>query len=108
MSVTQDVPISLVSATQFALLIEPMLPDPKVNIMLPVLKTLRPIIDRMKNISEFLHLNANMRGELSLKVDTNMVSIETHYKNLDHPQVRTRLGQCANVRSLLTAHIALL
>ncbi len=89
MSVTQDVPISLVSAAQFALLTEPMLPDPKVNIMLPVLKTLRPIVDRMKNISEFLQLNANMRGELSLKVEADMVSIETHYKGLDHPAVRT-------------------
>jgi HUS1 checkpoint protein len=87
MSIVQDVPITLVSASQFAQLNEPQLPDPKVHIMLPVLKTLRPIIDRMKNISEFLLIHANMRGELSLKVDTEVVSVETIYKNLERPQV---------------------
>jgi HUS1 checkpoint protein len=87
MSIVQDVPITMVSASQFAQLNEPSLPEPKVTIMLPVLKTLRPIVDRMKNISEFLLINANMRGELSLKVDTDMVSIETIYKNLEIPQV---------------------
>lgn len=58
--------------------------------MMPPLKLLRNVIDRMKNIHDFFIITANMAGELTLKVETDMVSIATFYTNLEHPQI----GSC--------------
>jgi HUS1 checkpoint protein len=48
--------------------VEPTLPDPEVYIMMPPLKNLKNVIERMKNIDSNLILQANMAGELTLKV----------------------------------------
>ncbi len=90
MTITQDVPITLLSAQQFASLTEPHLPDPKVHVLLPPLRVLRPVVDRMKNISEFLTISANMAGSLALKVDTDLASVATFYSNLEHPTIEGR------------------
>eukprot|EP01098_Paradermamoeba_levis_P003425 TRINITY_DN1563_c0_g1_i1.p1 TRINITY_DN1563_c0_g1~~TRINITY_DN1563_c0_g1_i1.p1 ORF type:complete len:155 (-),score=23.71 TRINITY_DN1563_c0_g1_i1:53-517(-) len=87
MTILQEIPINLLSSAQLAQYTEPPLPDPDVYIMMPSLKALRPVIERMKNISEFLHLTANMNGELEVSVETDMVSIATLYGNLEHPQI---------------------
>jgi len=91
MAVQQDIPIKLLSASQLAQFNEPHLPDPEVYIMVPPLKLLRNVVDRMKNIHDYLGISANMGGELTLKVETDMVSIATFYTNLHHPQIGTRL-----------------
>jgi HUS1 checkpoint protein len=57
--------------------------------MMPPLKLLRNVIDRMKNIHDYFIITANMAGELTLKVETDMVSVATFYTNLDHPQIGT-------------------
>lgn len=56
---------------------------------MPPLKLLRNVIDRMKNIHDYFIITANMAGELTLKVETDMVSVATFYTNLDHPQIGT-------------------
>ena len=91
MAVQQDIPIKLLSASQLAQFNEPHLPEPEVYIMVPPLKLLRNVVDRMKNIHDYLGISANMGGELTLKVETDMVSIATFYTNLHHPQIGTRL-----------------
>ncbi len=55
--------------------------------MMPPLKLLRHVIDKMKNVSDYLSIFANMAGELMFKVETDMVTIATMYKNLEHPQI---------------------
>jgi HUS1 checkpoint protein len=90
MTIIQDVPIVLLSAQQLAQYIEPHLPDPEVHIMMPPLKVLRHVIDKMKNVSDHLLIEANMAGELTFRVETEMVSIATFYRNLEHPQIEGR------------------
>jgi len=90
MTVQQDIPIKLLSASQLAQFSEPRLPDPEVYIMMPALRLMRNVIDRMKNIHDYLVLMANMGGELTLKVETDMVSIATFYTGLSHPQIEGR------------------
>ncbi len=87
MTIIQDVPIVLLSAQKLSQYTEPHLPDPEVHIMMPPLKHLRFVIDKMKNVSEFLIIEATMGGALTFRVETEMVSISTFYKNLDHPQI---------------------
>ncbi|PRP88712.1 checkpoint clamp complex protein [Planoprotostelium fungivorum] len=87
MSIVQDVPISMLTQVQFSSYIEPHLPDPDVQIMMPPLKILRNVIDKMKNVGEYLSIWANMAGEIRFKVESDMVTIQTSYRNLDHPQI---------------------
>jgi HUS1 checkpoint protein len=90
MSILQDVPVNVLSPAQIASFVEPLLPDPEVYIMMPPLKLLRNVVDRMKNIDDYLTVQANMAGEFTLKVETDMVSIATFYRNLDHPHIEGR------------------
>jgi len=89
-SLTQDIPIGLLSAHQLSQYTEPLFPDPEVHIMMPPLKLMRHVVDKMKNIGQYLTIYANMAGELKLKVETDMVTIQTSYSNLEHPQIEGR------------------
>jgi len=55
--------------------------------MMPPLKLVRNVVDRLKNISDYLVISANMAGLLKLSVELEMVTIATFYKNLEHPQI---------------------
>jgi len=90
MTIIQDVPIVLLSSQQLAQYTEPHLPDPEVHIMMPPLKLLRHVIDKMKNVSDYVSIEANMAGKLVFKVETEMVTIHTNYVNLEHPQIEGR------------------
>ncbi|XP_056262485.1 checkpoint protein HUS1, partial [Pseudoliparis swirei] len=41
--------------------------------------------DRMKNLSNFLVIEANLIGEMNLKIETDLVSVTTHFKDLGNP-----------------------
>ncbi|KTG06799.1 hypothetical protein cypCar_00042852, partial [Cyprinus carpio] len=56
-----------------------------VSIYLPPLKTMKSVVDRMKNLSNYLVLEANLNGEMNLKIDTDLVSVTTHFKELGNP-----------------------
>jgi len=84
---TQDVPIQPLSAEQMNTFLEPELPTPDIIIMMPALKAMKNVIKRMKNLNKTLIIRANMNGELTLKVQTELVSIATFYRNLEHPQI---------------------
>lgn len=108
MTVTQDIPVQIISPSQLAAFTEPTLPDPEVYIMMPGLKSLKSVIERMKNIDDYLVIHANMAGELTFKVfskfykthleqvQTEVVSIATFYKKLDHPHIEGRDPPKAN------------
>mmetsp|Transcript_24142 Transcript_24142/g.33855 ORF Transcript_24142/g.33855 Transcript_24142/m.33855 type:complete len:277 (-) Transcript_24142:31-861(-) len=87
MTIVQDVPVVLLSQQQLAQYAEPQLPDPEVHILMPSLKLLRHVIEKMKNVCDHLTIFANMAGELKFKVETDMVTIQTSYSNLEHPQI---------------------
>ncbi len=87
MTVNHDIPINLLGPLQVAAFVEPTLPDPEVYIMMPPLKLLRSVVDHMKNLDDYLTMQANMAGELTLKVETDMVSVATFYRNLEHPHI---------------------
>ena len=66
--ITQDIPIQIISPSQLAAFTEPTLPDPEAYIYMPALKQLKLVIERMKNIDDYLIIQANMAGELTFKV----------------------------------------
>lgn len=83
--VTHDVPVDVIPRKLWHELKEPHLPDFDVSVYLPPLKTLKNVVDRMKNLSNFLVLEANLKGEMNLKIETDLVSVTTHFKDLGNP-----------------------
>ncbi|KAL3040318.1 hypothetical protein OYC64_011365 [Pagothenia borchgrevinki] len=83
--VTHDVPVEVIPRRLWHEFKEPSMPDFDVSIYLPPLKTMKNVIDRMKNLSNFLVVEANLNGEMNLKIDTDLVSVSTHFKDLGNP-----------------------
>jgi HUS1 checkpoint protein len=86
-TITQEIPVQILTPVQLQGYTEPVLPDPEVYIMMPPLKSLKNVIERMKNIDNYLILQANMAGELTLKVQTDNISVATFYRKLEHPHI---------------------
>lgn len=87
MNVVHDVPIRLQTPTQIAMLTEPVLPDPTVHILLPSLKQVKPIVERLKKLDDALIIECNMDGCLKMGVQTDSAKITTVVNGLEHPKV---------------------
>ncbi|RKO89434.1 checkpoint protein Hus1/Mec3, partial [Blyttiomyces helicus] len=55
------------------------------HILLPPLHDIRTIAERMKSIDTHITLSANMQGDLTLRVRTDAVRVETFFKDLINP-----------------------
>ncbi|XP_035584524.1 checkpoint protein HUS1-like [Zalophus californianus] len=80
--VTYDIPVKVIPRKLWKDLQEPTVPVSDVSIYLPVLKTMKSIVEKMKNISNHLIIEANLSGELNLKIETELA---THFKDLGNP-----------------------
>ncbi|MBN3305010.1 checkpoint protein HUS1 [Amia ocellicauda] len=83
--VTHDIPVQVIPRRLWQDFKEPSVPDFDVSIYLPSLKIMKNVVDRMKNLSNFLVLEANQNGEMNLKIETDLVSVTTHFKGLGNP-----------------------
>lgn len=82
--ILQDIPVVVLSAVRLAEFNEPQ-HDQARGLTLPPLTKLHTLVDRMKGLSQTLHLNAHLQTEkatLSLRVLTDMVSVSTTYSDL--------------------------
>ncbi|XP_039609211.1 checkpoint protein HUS1 isoform X1 [Polypterus senegalus] len=86
--VTHDIPVELISRRLWNDFREPSVPDFDVSIYLPPLKTVKNVLDRMRNLCHVLVLEANMNGDMNLKIDTDLVSVSTHFRDLGNPPFR--------------------
>eukprot|EP01126_Amoeba_proteus_P041044 TRINITY_DN4404_c0_g1_i2.p1 TRINITY_DN4404_c0_g1~~TRINITY_DN4404_c0_g1_i2.p1 ORF type:complete len:223 (-),score=33.44 TRINITY_DN4404_c0_g1_i2:347-970(-) len=85
MIISQDIPIQIISPSQLAAFTEPALPEPEVCIMMPPLKGLKNVIERMKNVDDFLIIQANMAGELTFKVRPDRLGINSNILQKTQP-----------------------
>ncbi|XP_055038210.1 checkpoint protein HUS1 [Misgurnus anguillicaudatus] len=83
--VTHDIPVDVIPRRLWHDFREPRMPDFDVSIYLPPLKTMKSVVDRMKNLSNYLVMEANLKGEMNLKIETELVSVTTHFKELGNP-----------------------
>ncbi|XP_074054354.1 checkpoint protein HUS1 [Macrotis lagotis] len=83
--VTHDIPVGVIPRKLWTDFREPTVPDFDVSIYLPVLKTMKSVVERMKNISSHVIIEANQKGEMNLKIETDLVCITTHFKDLGNP-----------------------
>lgn len=82
MDVTQDVPVKIMSNTH-ALTSHPKIKPPEIKAKVTHPRTLRNVIERMKNIDKFLHIAAGKDSTLIFKVETMSVSIKTFFRHVD-------------------------
>lgn len=85
--VTHDIPVGVIPRKLWSDFREPSVPDFDVSIYLPVLKTMKSVVERMKNLSNTIVIGANLNGEMNLKIETDLVCVTTHFKDLGNPSM---------------------
>ncbi|KAM6178883.1 checkpoint protein HUS1 [Rhynchocyon petersi] len=104
--VTHDIPIKVIPRKLWRDLQEPVVPVADVSIYLPILKTMKSVVERMKNISNHLIIEANLNGELNLKIETELVCVTTHFKDLGNPPLASDgASQSRNPEQMAEVHI---
>lgn len=84
-TVVHDVPVQLIPRRQWHLYKEPEMPKFDASVYLPSLRQVKHVVERMKTLSPNISLSANKRGTLITSVSTDVVSVSTHFKNLNVP-----------------------
>ncbi|XP_040602608.1 checkpoint protein HUS1 isoform X3 [Mesocricetus auratus] len=85
---------------------EPSVPNSDVSIYLPALKTMKSVVEKMKNISNQLVIEANLNGELNLKIETELVCVTTHFKDLGNPLLPSEsVSQSRHPEDMAEVHI---
>ncbi|KAJ1913376.1 Checkpoint protein hus1 [Mycoemilia scoparia] len=92
----QEVPLRILSPQQMENIREPIVPSGQVHIMLPPLHSLRSVAERLKSLGDLVAISANMSGEFTLKVATELVEIETHFRGLVNPEFDTNTQSTNN------------
>ena len=100
MQCTHDVPVSLIPRRLWRDFREPEMPPFDVSVYLPNdLKQLKHIVERYRSLGNHLVLHANRSGHLKMALDSDEISVVTHFKNLSipcfddtHPQLRRQRG----------------
>ncbi|XP_022087084.1 checkpoint protein HUS1-like [Acanthaster planci] len=85
-NVVHDVPVNVIPKSLWSEYSEPTVPDFDVSICMPPLKALRNVVERMKNLGSYMELSANQNGEMRLRVETDQVTVSTHFKDLEIPE----------------------
>lgn len=80
--VVHDIPIVVMRASEYEYYRPPDVPQPQVQLELPTAKGFKNVIDRLKNISRSVVLAGDMAGSLTLRADTEGVTIQTFFTNL--------------------------
>ncbi|KAB0364445.1 hypothetical protein FD754_008601 [Muntiacus muntjak] len=106
--VTHDIPVKVIPRKLWMDLQEPTVPDADVSIYLPVLKTMKSVVEKMKNISNHLIIEASLNGELNLKIETGLVCVTTHFKDLGNPPLASEnASQDRNSEQMAEVHIGI-
>ncbi|XP_011419857.1 checkpoint protein HUS1-like [Crassostrea angulata] len=90
-TVVHDIPVTVIPRRHWEDYEEPEVPQFDVTIAMPQLKILKNVVDKMKNLSNYVILSANQNGEMKLMVETDMVSVSTHFRDLVNPVNKDRV-----------------
>lgn len=97
--VTHDVPVTLIAVRDWSEFAVPRSQQPPDDgdagdrsIGMPSMRSLRTLVDRIKNLSPSITVYYNNVGELSLVVETDMATVTSHYRNLPVTVLRNGNG----------------
>ncbi|KYB26297.1 Checkpoint protein HUS1-like Protein [Tribolium castaneum] len=77
-----DIPVEVISRKHWNDYEEPRFNDFHVSIEMPNLKTIKTIVERMRNMSHSLTVAATKDGRLTFQIKTNIVTLSSHFPGL--------------------------
>ncbi|KAK2583944.1 hypothetical protein KPH14_001203 [Odynerus spinipes] len=77
-----DVPVRVVPRKEWATYKVPDIPEFDISVDMPLLKFLRNIVERMRNMSSQLTLEADKTGVFILRIETESANVSTHFQGL--------------------------
>ncbi|XP_064211616.1 checkpoint protein HUS1 isoform X1 [Tribolium castaneum] len=77
-----DIPVEVISRKHWNDYEEPRFNDFHVSIEMPNLKTIKTIVERMRNMSHSLTVSATKDGRLTFQIKTNIVTLSSHFPGL--------------------------
>ncbi|XP_048205752.1 checkpoint protein HUS1B [Perognathus longimembris pacificus] len=80
-----DIPVRVLPTRWWAECPEPVIRATAMSVCLPALKTLKSIVEKMAHMSNHVLVEANWNGRMNLSVETDTVSVKSHFKNLENP-----------------------
>ena len=80
--ITHDISVRVVSSKSFNFE-EPSIQNANLSINLPQIKLLKHMLERFKCLSDYIYLQATQTGELILKCETSLITINTYFKELE-------------------------
>ncbi|XP_055591672.1 checkpoint protein HUS1 [Uranotaenia lowii] len=80
--IKHDIPITVAPRTDWVNFNLPLDVAYDLTVLLPGIKSLKSLLDKKKNLSPSVTLYATLGGELSLVVETNLVTVASHYKGI--------------------------
>lgn len=77
-----EIPVRVMRAQDIQYYTPPDVPMPQVQLELPYNKSMRVVLDRFKAMDRFCHVDGDMNGSLTLRVENDRVHVKTFYTNL--------------------------
>ncbi|ORE20651.1 hypothetical protein BCV71DRAFT_79918 [Rhizopus microsporus] len=103
MESVQELGVSLISPDRMVYIKEPRtMGIPHTYILLPNVSTLKPVAERLKSLSKYLTLSANMNGVFKVAIETVNCECEAIFEGLENPQLE---GQQPNEDVNEFAHV---
>uniref|UniRef100_H2YEP2 Checkpoint protein n=1 Tax=Ciona savignyi TaxID=51511 RepID=H2YEP2_CIOSA len=84
-TVLHDIPVQVIPRRLWDEYQEPMMPEFHVSLCMPPLKTIKNIAERLKNLSTYLTISGNQDGDFALRVETDLVTATTRFRDLEIP-----------------------
>lgn len=81
--VQHDVPVTVIPIRDWAEFEIPKLPDFKSIISMPTLKSVRNLVEKIKNLASHVTFFCNNTGEIAMVVETDEVTVASNYRNLE-------------------------
>ncbi|KAG1140291.1 hypothetical protein G6F37_009782 [Rhizopus arrhizus] len=83
-----ELEIEIINSDRMAYVREPaMLAMPHTYILLPNVAVLKPVAERLKSLSKYLTLSANMNGVFKISIESTACQCEAIYERLENPRL---------------------
>uniref|UniRef100_A0A0C9RUG7 Checkpoint protein n=1 Tax=Amblyomma americanum TaxID=6943 RepID=A0A0C9RUG7_AMBAM len=84
-TVVHDVPVSVIPRRLWNNFAQPEVEEGDIVAYMPSLKVMKNVVDKMKNLSSYATLTISSDHEMTASVQTDMVTVTTHFKGLLFP-----------------------
>ena len=81
LDIAHEIPVRLLPIAELAKYEQPRVAEPQVQLEMPA-RSPKVVVDRLKGIDKYVDVHGDMSGRLVMRVETDGVTIRTHYTDL--------------------------